>query len=341
MTLYSTIRCDQPPGFAPDVVVIDRTKLGIRETFRRMRQVRAGDAVLLDGSLGARDYLVDLLFGIYLATFRKGVGILISDATWHPRTVRRESRAKHVFGLYAWLQKRLLLLCDSPYTHYCFLSNDEVEGFAQEARVERSRVHFTPFASRLPLEMLDELRSIACSPSGQRLVFAGGNSLRDYDTLIAAAKEIDATFVIASSNRHAFDAANIDFGHLGHHDYFRAMARAAVVVVPILPTRQRSVGQQTYLNAMALGKLVIASDVSGVRDHATPGEELVVVPARDPSAMRAALLWALDASNAAEVESIARSGRALAEKMTFAHYCANLGGLLSRIASTLPRSIVG
>jgi len=189
-------------------------------------------------------------------------------------------------------------------------------------------VHFTAFGSRLPAEILDELQSIASRPGDIRLVFAGGNSLRAYDTLIAASADIDAKFVIASSNRHAFDPAKIDFRHLDEHAYFRAMARASVVVVPILPTNRRSVGQQTYLNAMALGKLVIVSDVSGVREHATPGEEMVVVSPRDASAMRAALRWALDPTNVSDVERIARNARARTDTMTFAHYCGNLSTLL-------------
>ena len=338
MTLYATFGCTGSPGFAPDVVVIDRRSLGIRTTFRRIRGLRDGDAIVLDGSLGAEHYLVDLLFGIYLAVSGRRIGVLLSDVTWHPRTVRRESRARFAFGPYSWLQKRLLLLCDSPRTHYCFLSTDEVEGFVAETKVERDRVHFTPFGSRLPADLLDELRSIASRPVDARVVFAGGNSLRDYDTLIAAAAGLDARFVIGSSNHHAALSPNVDFGHLERDAYFRSMARASIVVVPILPTKRRSVGQQTYLNAMALGKLVIASDVSGVRDHATPGEDLIVVPPEDPRALESALRWALDPTNALDVERIARNGRLRAERMTFAHYCADLGALLARVASLLPRS---
>lgn len=328
MPLYSTITCKEKPGFPADVAIIDRHVLGIRRAFARVRALRRGDGILLNGALGVREWMIDVFFAIYLARFRRGITIVISDATWHPRTVPTESRAGRAFAVYSWLQKRLLLACESPRTHYCFLSSDEVRTFAAEARVDARRVHMTPFASQLPLDIVDELERSAAASSASGVVFAGGNSLRDYDTLIAAAEGIDARFLIASSNRHAHDPAKITFRFVGHHDFFREMAKSAVVVVPLLPTPLRSVGQQTYLNAMALGRPTIVSDVAGVRDHVTPDDDCLVVPPRDPEALRFAIAWTLDPGNRRRVDEIAERGRRRASTMTFAHYCERLATLL-------------
>lgn len=332
MSLYSTIWCDQPPGFGVDVTILNRHINGVHHVFKQIRSLRDGDSIVINGALGAKQCFIDLLFGIYLRMFKKNIGILISDATWYPRTVPEESRAKLLFPAYEWFQKKLLLLCESPRTHYCFLSRDELDVFATESRVERHRVHFTRFCSQLPGDILDELLEISAhAPNSEQPVFAGGNSLRDYGTLIEALKGTPFKAVIASSNTHKFDPDQINFKYLSHHNFFRAMAHSSVTVVPLIPTNKRSVGQQTYLNAMALGKLLVISDVSGVRDHLTPDEHALVVPPNDPKALREAISWALNPVNQKRVEEIAAAGKRHTERMTFPYYCTDLRDLLSKI----------
>jgi len=327
--------CKEAPGFPADLTVLNRYEDGVAAVFRAIRKLRAGDAVILNGALGADRLFIDLLFGIYLRVTRRRVTMLIADATWHPRTVPQESRARWLFPLYAFFLKRLLLACETPYTHYCFLSHVEVEGFVKETGVPPERVHFTPFCTQLPLEIMDELDALA-RLAPERRVFAGGNSLRDYDTLISAGSELDGKVVIASSNTPGVHAANVEMRFVDHHAFFRIMARSAVVVVPLIATDKRSVGQQTYLNAMALGKLVIVSDVSGVRDHLTPGVHAITVPPGDVAALRAALVWSFSEEHAQEARQIAEAGRTLVSTMTFAHYCQRLGSMLRQAATSVP-----
>ena len=270
---------------------------------------------------------------MFVAIFKRNVILLISDTTWHPRTIVVESRVAKLFRLYSWFQKRLLLMCESPTTHYCFLSKAEVNLFVQETGIDPLRVHFTKFSSQLPLEILDELQSISDGQNREKYVFAGGNSLRDYDTLLGAVDGLETRTVIASSNNHVFDNSKVEFKYLNQKDYFKAMAASAVVVVPLIETERRSVGQQTYLNAMALGKLTIISDVIGVRDHVEVDSQALLVPPNDANALRDRITWALDLRNSAQVDAVARNGRVLAEQMTFAHYCRNLEDLLRKIRS--------
>ena len=85
-----------------------------------------------------------------------------------------------------------------------------------------------------------------------------------------------------------------------------------VVVVPLEPRRDRSAGQQTYLNAMVLGKPVVVTDSLGVREYVDDRRTGLIVPAADPGALRAALDWLLDPDNAAEAEAIGERARAAA-----------------------------
>lgn len=349
MTLYSTIWCYEKPGVPPDVQVVHRERIGRRGVFRTVRKLRKGDAILLNGALGAGDLWFDMLLAIYLRFFKRGVGVLVSDATWHPRSVPVSSRAKTLFPLYAWFLRRLFRLSAGTNSYFGFLSTDEVALVTREARLQPGAVRFTPFCSQLPLEMMDELNRIAANQceadamraaSGQPVrpvrFFAGGNSLRDYETLAAAAATLDGEYVVATSNVVRDVPPNMKLAPLSHQDFFREMMRSDVVILPLLPIKGRSVGQQTYLNALALGKPLIVTDCIGVRDHLTAGVHALVVPPSDVGALHAAIEWMLAPANRTARDAMARAGQQLAAQMTFAHYAAHLCDLLREIESQLP-----
>ena len=349
MALYSTIWSYEKPGIPPDVEVIHRERIGRRAVFRVVRTMRSGDAILLNGALGARDFWFDMLLAIYLRFFKRSVGVLVSDATWHPRSVPVSSRAKTLFPLYAWFLRQLFRMSAGAHSYFGFLSTDEVALVTREARLQPGAVRFTPFCSQLPLEIMDELNRIAADqreataqraaaglPSRPVKFFAGGNSLRDYETLATAARSLDGEFIVATSNVVRDVPSNMKLAPVSHYDFFREMMRSDVVILPLLPISGRSVGQQTYLNALALGKPLIVTDCIGVRDHLTPAVHALVVPPEDPAALRGAIEWMLAPANRAARDAMARAGQQLAEQMTFAHYAAHLCEVLREIQSQLP-----
>lgn len=349
MALYSTIWSYEKPGIPPDVEVVHRERIGRRGVFRVVRKMRGGDAILLNGALGARDLWFDMLLAIYLRLFKRSVGVLVSDATWHPRSVPVSSRAKTLFPLYAWFLRQLFRAAAGPHTYFGFLSTNEVTLVTREARLQQGAVRFTPFCSQLPLEIMDELHRIAADhyrenaerasaglPAQPVQFFAGGNSLRDYETLATAVKSLDGAYFVATSNVVRDVPANMQLAPVGHYDFFREMMRSDVVILPLLPITGRSVGQQTYLNALALGKPLIVTDCIGVRDHLTPGVHALVVPPKDPAALRGAIEWMLAPANRAARDAMARAGQQMAEQMTFAHYAAHLCDMLREIQSHLP-----
>jgi len=74
-------------------------------------------------------------------------------------------------------------------------------------------------------------------------------------------------------------------GFVPHDELGRLYARAAVVACP---SRREGFGV-ACLEAMAHGRPVVATDVGGLRDLVVDGETGLVVPPRDPAALRAAL----------------------------------------------------
>jgi glycosyltransferase involved in cell wall biosynthesis len=74
-------------------------------------------------------------------------------------------------------------------------------------------------------------------------------------------------------------------GFVPHDELQVLYARAAVVACP---SRREGFGV-ACLEAMAHGRAVVATDVGGLRDLVVDGETGLVVPPRDPAALRAAL----------------------------------------------------
>ena len=112
-------------------------------------------------------------------------------------------------------------------------------------------------------------------------MFAGGDSLRDYAPLIAAADGLPAQVTIASRTERGPVPPNVALGALPGPRYDELFREASVVVVPLERRSDRSAGQQTYLNAMVLGKPVVVTDALGVRDYVEDGETGFLVPPGD------------------------------------------------------------
>jgi glycosyltransferase involved in cell wall biosynthesis len=102
---------------------------------------------------------------------------------------------------------------------------------------------------------------------------------------------------------------NVAAGPMSADEFYTATAEASVVVVPLASGRVRAAGLLTYLNAMALGKLVIASDSLGVRDYVEHRRTGLIVPENDPQALAETLRWALHPDNEAEVQRLAENAR--------------------------------
>jgi glycosyltransferase involved in cell wall biosynthesis len=274
--------------------VLDRTTFSAAGlTLRLFRGASEYEAVLLNGS-----GRIDQVTAALLARRRSAGHVVISDCTWQRGTW--------------WLDRLACRLgikaIDSPRVTYCVLSSDELTLFPRTWNVDPSRVVFTPFCHTLTEAEL------AVPPGDVANVFSGGDSMRDYAPLLSVARSIPAIVTLAANElgvAQAELAQNIRAGAVSHDRFVDLMRGAAVVVVPLRAGIERSAGQQTYLNAMALGKIVIATDSPGVRDYIEDGSTGLIVRPGDEQSLASALTWALDPSHRREVEEIGARARAL------------------------------
>jgi glycosyltransferase involved in cell wall biosynthesis len=260
------------------------------------------DAVVLDGS-ARRDQVAAAL----LRLRPRQPAILIADSTW-----------KAGGGLDTIVNRAGIRMVDGPRTTFCVLTRFETASFPRTWGLRSSRVCFTPW----PVTLKDDLPS---TDNGR--VFAGGNSLRDYRPLIAAAGRIDAPVDIATSVLADAElgptAPNLTIAPRPQDEYDAMLRAAAVVVVPLERREDRASGQTTYVNAMARGKAIVVTDTPGVRDYITDGKTGVVVAPGDAEAMAGAVSRLL-----ADPDERTRIGRRAREhalgELTLTHYAKRL-----------------
>ena len=236
-----------------------------------LRAARTHGILVLNGFSRA-----DLLAAVLVARLRRPPHVVILDPTWGRGTT----------GPTDW---------PAVPSSYCSTATTSITASCRRSRSGRSPEHGggpCPRTQVLWSCTLSDGELIASRSTGGG-VFAGGNSLRDWDLMLRAAGTLSAPVTIAAPNltteqlRSAPE--NVTAGPVSPAQYDALLRGADVVVVPMQSRDDRSSGQGTMLAAMALGKPLVVNDAPGVRDYVRDGETGVVVPRDDPAALAAAL----------------------------------------------------
>jgi glycosyltransferase involved in cell wall biosynthesis len=197
--------------------------------------------------------------------------------------------------LKAWFKGLRIRLAARSVHRFAVWASHEVEDFARAFGLPPWQFQYVPFHHTLQ-DYQYEVRE------GEYL-FAGGNSDRDYRTLVEAAKPLDLPVRIALTDRSLLAGvelpAHVRVQPTTAEGFRQAMAGAKMIVVPMRKDTLRSGGQQTCLNAMLLSKPTIAVGRRWAVDFITDGEDGLIVDYEDPQGLRRAIRWVLDHPEAA------------------------------------------
>lgn len=293
--IVSTLSYPRRPQWNARVEVIDpRAEPRARAMRRLVAAAGRADVMVLDGSIGIRARNPDLPVAALVGLRRSRPPVVMAEANW-----KADAGARRL------LRRAGMKAIGRAVTVFCVVSKHELETFPITWGIAPDRVVYTPFYYTLGE---DEL-AVPTSEGGG--VFAGGDPMRDYGTLIEAVRGLEVPVAIATSRPEIVGyprmPVNVRAGRIPHHEYVRQLRAADVVVVPLRGGTERSGGEQTYLNAMALGKVVIVTGSPGATDYIEPGVNGIIVPPSDPDAMRAAVAWATDP---AQRDAVRRMGEA-------------------------------
>lgn len=197
--------------------------------------------------------------------------------------------------LRAWFKKLRLRLAARSVRCFVVWASHEVEDFARAFGLPLGKLKYVPFHHTLH-DYQYEVRD-------DGFLFAGGNYDRDYRTLVEAVRSIDVPVWIATTRGDTVSGielpAHVRIQGTTTEGFRQAMAGAKLIVVPMQNGLLHSGGQQTCLNAMLMGKPIIAVGRRWAVDFITDGEDGLIVDYEDPQNLHRAIRWVLDHPDAA------------------------------------------
>jgi glycosyltransferase involved in cell wall biosynthesis len=222
-----------------------------------------------------------LIFALLQVAFRrKRVPHVLIDCLWNwPASSWRRT-----------LRRSLWRLVVSSVTRILVQSRCELDRYADALGVSREKFVFVPYHATV----YDSKYSV----SEGDYIFAGGSYNRDYETLIKVAEEVPCRVVIATLFADEYEGRrlpdNVSVRRVDHQEFLELMAGAKIVVVPLVPGLLHSGGQQTYENAMTMGKAVVVSDECSAADYILDGVTGLLVEPGDTAALSSAIQKLLD-----------------------------------------------
>ncbi len=147
----------------------------------------------------------------------------------------------------------------------------------------------------LPIPADGDFAAVVPHAAVDPYVFAGGSTLRDFDTLDAALARTGVQLVIATDDPSAIPAeeGREVMGRLPLQEFLALMAGAAVVVVP-LRASEAPHGHTTVAQALCLGKAVVTTRGASVEDYVRDGVEGLLVEPGDVAGYRDAIVRLMD-----------------------------------------------
>jgi glycosyltransferase involved in cell wall biosynthesis len=227
------------------------------------------------------------------------------------QTLSLYHRPRHVILQFIMREKRPTWRSRLKYAfmRWCFSSvylavcssRAECRYYAQAFGWPASKLAFIPLHT--------DPRLLEQATSEGDFVIAAGRTFRDYPTLVEAFQSLDTSLVIVAgrSNSDLATAPNISVRFdIPGPELVELMARSVAVALP-LEEREISIGQSVLLQAMTLGKPVIATRVHATEDYIEHMETGILVPPRDPAAFREAVQMIIN--DAALRERLGRAAR--------------------------------
>lgn len=179
------------------------------------------------------------------------------------------------------LKNYLQRLCFASVEVIFVSASSEIKTYARRLGLPEDRIRFLPFHTNvINPKMLEGTGGY---------ILSAGKTGRDYATLAAAVEGLKAKVVVVSDRHHVNTIhfpPNVEVHiDIPYEKYLDLLYGCSIVVVP-LKKLVKSTGQVVFLEAMALGKPVVATATTGTEDYIDQGVTGILVPPEDSDSLR-------------------------------------------------------
>lgn len=277
---------------------------------------------------GKADYFPEIVGGISLLSDVAAAIKLVKMSQRYDVVLTSSSRKGNLYCLFTtllpWLKKRVIMsdclwyvpknriawILKTYQLNLVSLSVSKFIVWASHEVVDYSKAFSIPPDKFVYIPFHHTLEGFEFDINEGDYIFSGGDGDRDYTTLIEAVRDLDVPVVIASRRKELARIdlpVNVKLSPTSPEDFRKLMANSRMVVVPMEGGHLHSGGQQTFLNAMAMGKPVIVADDRGAKDYITDGVDGLIVPTGNPQALRDAICRVIN--DQAYAKSLSEKGR--------------------------------
>lgn len=279
-----------------------------------LKWARHSELMVLDSNSG--QIHPDLLACIFMRLFHKKPVVVITGDMWN-----KGNSLKYLF------QKIAIRLADPSIHRYAVHSFGEKENFPQLWGISSKKVCVCIYNFTFTNEEIDDGLT-----TSNGYIFAGGNPSRDYSALLETARQLPyRQFIIATrvlSGREDIPA-NVKIVYVSHTKFVRLMREADMVITPLVSGETKSAGQQTYLNAMRMGKISIVNgeNVLGVTDYI---QNYVngITPDGTPEGYKKVIEWVYNPANQEAVNKIKQLAQETVMEFTYERHLTTMASII-------------
>ncbi|HMP74716.1 MAG TPA: glycosyltransferase family 4 protein [Kiritimatiellia bacterium] len=145
-------------------------------------------------------------------------------------------------------------------------SSAEVDAIARRYQIPASRVRYVPLNSTISVPFQEV--------ADDGYILTAGRTLRDYPTLVAAATKLHHPWIVICGKDDPVEPDIYPgfevYREVSRTRYLEMLRKCRLLVLPLLPA-ERATGQVVLMEAMSMGKPVIATRNPGTLDHVEHG----------------------------------------------------------------------
>jgi glycosyltransferase involved in cell wall biosynthesis len=183
-----------------------------------------------------------------------------------------------------WKLKRIMQRFAFSSVDIIFVSaTHEIDTYSQRLNKPKKHIKFLPFHTNVMEPRIMK---------GGGYIISAGRTGRDYGILADAVKDMDLEVIIISDEQSVqginFPSNVTVLVEVPYQEYLNLLYNCRFVVMP-LKKLVKSTGQVAFLEAMATGKPVIATEAVGTKDYIQSGVNGILIPPEDPGSLREAI----------------------------------------------------